>query len=625
MKVTAKGKTFVFPDGTRIDDIGETIDEYFAGQSTQSGEIANHHDNNALSSAQMANLDIPTDEILAYHDKQNPHESSQIQDPFTEAGRGLVNIPFDVLQGGANLINALSQAVGGSRLLGDIYRPVDRPADPYALAGETVGDYLIPGLGAAGKMMVGSLADASNQRGDFAQNAATNAGVNLAAQGLLSAAAKGVGKGIAALKGEIAPEAAQKMMTAESMGVAPMTSDMLPPQNALTRGLTQGGEGALLGTGARRAGQQTTRRKLVSDYLDRFGEYNPDTVVKSLTSNLKSRKDAAGRVIDDITQKMGVNPVETTHAVNAIDTVLPRLEKLGTSVDQNLLNTLRNLKGELTQQGGVDFDLLKQHRTAFRSNVQGDAMVFPNHAKAITNRVENAMTKDLRNSVSKSLSPQEAATYLKANSDYENVYNKVLNKRIARNLNKATREATPELINSVVYSRNASDIKRIWPALDNTGKDAVRAAYIAKIAETVGDSPAKFMTQISKLKKQAAGEIYNTVFSARHMKELEALNDVLQTTQRADTANIVTQTGQALANPLRIGAAFGSGGVSLAGEVGFGMVMRMYESRPVRNALLRLANKKTGTPAYARALNNAVKLFRPIIAASSSQQQSETQ
>lgn len=625
MKVTAKGKTFAFPDGTRIDDIGEALDEYFAGQSTQSGEIANHHDNNALSSAQMANLDIPTDEIVAYHDKQNPHESSQRQDPFTEAGRGLVNIPFDVLQGGANLIDALSQAVGGGRLLGDIYRPIDRPTDPYALAGETVGDYLIPGLSAAGKMMAGSLADASNQQGDFAQNAATNAGVNLAAQGLLSAAAKGVGKGITALKGEIAPEAAQKMVTAESMGVAPMTSDMLPPQNALTRGLIQGGEGALLGTGARRAGQQTTRSKLVSNYLDRFGEYNPDTVVKSLTSNLKGRKDTAGSVIDDITQKMGVNPIETTHAVNAIDTGLSRLVKLGTSADQHLLNTLQNLKGELTRQGGVDFDLLKQHRTAFRANVQGDAMVFPNHAKAITNRVENAMTRDLRNSVSKFLGPQEAAIYLKANSDYANVYNKVLNKRIANNLNKATREATPVLINRVVYSRHASDIKRIWPALDNTGKDAVRAAYIAKIAETVGDSPAKFMTQISKLKQQAGGEIYNTVFSARHMKELDALNDVLQTTQRADSANVVTQTGQALANPLRIGAAFGSGGVSLAGEVGFGMVMRMYESKPVRNALLRLANKKTGTPAYERALHNAVKLLRPIIAASSSQQQSEAQ
>ncbi|SPP31559.1 hypothetical protein ARAF_0693 [Arsenophonus endosymbiont of Aleurodicus floccissimus] len=226
-------------------------------------------------------------------------------------------------------------------------------------------------------MMVGSLANASNQQGDFTQNAATNAGVNLAIQGLLSVAAKGVVKGITALKGDISPQAAQKITTAESMGVAPMTSDMLPPQNALTRGLTQGGEGALLGTVARRATQQTICSKLVRDYLDRFGEYNPDTVIKSLTSNLKSRKDAAGRVIDDITQKMGRNLVETTHAVNAIDTGISRLEKLGTSADQNLLNTLRNLKGELTQQGGVDFDLLKQHRTAFRSNVQGDAMVLP--------------------------------------------------------------------------------------------------------------------------------------------------------------------------------------------------------------------------------------------------------
>ncbi|SPP30998.1 hypothetical protein ARAF_0100 [Arsenophonus endosymbiont of Aleurodicus floccissimus] len=44
-------------------------------------------------------------------------------------------------------------------------------------------------------MMVGSLANASNQQGDFTQNAATNAGVNLATQGLLSAAEKGGSEG----------------------------------------------------------------------------------------------------------------------------------------------------------------------------------------------------------------------------------------------------------------------------------------------------------------------------------------------------------------------------------------------------------------------------------------------
>ncbi|ECV0384265.1 DNA transfer protein, partial [Salmonella enterica subsp. enterica serovar Schwarzengrund] len=156
----------------------------------------------------------------------------------------------------------------------------------YAQAGETIGGYLVPGVGTAGSMAIGSLAEAANQKGDFAQNAAKNAGVNLAAQGVLSAAAKGIGRGITAIKGDIAPEVAKKIATSESMGVTPMTSDVIPPKNAFTRGLTQDAEGALLGTGSKRAEQYATRSKLVSNYFDRFGEYNPDDVVKSLTTTL---------------------------------------------------------------------------------------------------------------------------------------------------------------------------------------------------------------------------------------------------------------------------------------------------------------------------------------------------
>lgn len=107
-----------------------------------------------------------------------------------QAGRGIVNIPFDVLQGGASLINAISQGLGGPKVLDDVYRPVDRPTDPYAQAGETIGGYLVPGVGTAGSMAIGSLADAANQQGDFAQNAAVNAAANLGAQGVLS----GIGK-----------------------------------------------------------------------------------------------------------------------------------------------------------------------------------------------------------------------------------------------------------------------------------------------------------------------------------------------------------------------------------------------------------------------------------------------
>ncbi|WP_410374683.1 DNA transfer protein [Enterobacter sp. Z1] len=538
---------------------------------------------------------------------------SDLGNAAEQAGRGLINIPFDALQGGASLINAISQGFGGPKVLDDVYRPVDRPTDPYAQAGESLGNYLTPGLGVAGNMITGSISDATNQQGDFATNVAKNAAINLGAQGALSAVAKGIGRGVTAVKGSIAPEAAQTIANAEAIGVTPMTSDMIKPGNAFTKGLVQGGEGALLGSGAQREAQQAARSKAVSNYLDKFGEYNPDDVVKSLTSNLKGRRDVAGKALEGITQKMGSTPVETSNAVTAIDDSLAKLNRLGTSADKNLVSTLENLKSELSNPK-IDFDLLKQHRTAFRSNVQGDAMVFPDQAKAITNRIENAMTRDLRGAVGKNLGPQEAANYIKANSDYSNIYNKVLNKKIANNLNKATNEATPELINSVVYSRNASDIKRIWPALDEKGKDAMRAAYISRISEKTGGSPAKFLTEVNKLKRQSGGEIYNTIFSGKHMKELDALHEVLRETARADSANVVTQTGQALANPLRLGAGVASGGTSLASEAGYGLAMRMYESKPVRNALLRLANTKPGTPAYERALNNAVSLSRPLIA-----------
>ncbi len=38
-------------------------------------------------------------------------------------------------------------------------------------------------IGSAGNMIAGSLADAANQEGDFAQNAAINGGINIGAQG----------------------------------------------------------------------------------------------------------------------------------------------------------------------------------------------------------------------------------------------------------------------------------------------------------------------------------------------------------------------------------------------------------------------------------------------------------
>lgn len=98
------------------------------------------------------------------------------------------------------------------------------------------------------------------------------------------------------------------------------------------------------------------------------------------------------------------------------------------------------------------------------------------------------------------------------------------------------------------------------------------------------------------------------------MKELDALHEVLQQTARSDTANVVTQTGQSQANRIRTIGATATLGVSMGLEAGFGAMMRLYESKAARNALLRLANTKAGTPAYERALNQAATAVRPLLA-----------
>ncbi|HBU6938768.1 TPA: DNA transfer protein [Escherichia coli] len=581
---------------------------------------------------------------------------SDIGEAVKETGRGLVQAGVNVANIPASVADAVTSAAawaGGKLGIGDgTYQPAPRvttqgleqafglqqgaltpqttegrvfaEALPY-LATVGVGGASTQAPTLAGRITqgaarllaenaVGSLA-ANSEKND-AGKLATDIGVGMLTGGAVNTVAKGLERGITAFKGDIAPEVAKKIATSESMGVTPMTSDVIPPKNAFTRGLTQDAEGALLGTGSKRAEQYATRSKLVSNYFDRFGEYNPDDVVKSLTTTLRGRKDAAGAVINDVTNKMGNAAVDTTNTMNALNTAIARQERLGTSANQSLLTSLRNLREELANPAtdlDVTFDLLRQHRTAFRSNVQGDAMVFPNQAKAATNMVENAMSKDLRNAVAKNLGASDAAKYLKANSDYANVYNKVLNKNIANKLNKASSEASPELINTVVLSRKPSDVKRIWSALDDKGKDAMRAAYVSKIAEKAGDSPAKFITEVNKLKSQSGGEIYNTIFSGKHMKELDALHEVLQQTARSDTANVVTQTGQSQANRIRTIGATATLGVSMGLEAGFGAMMRLYESKAARNALLRLANTKAGTPAYERALNQAATAVRPLL------------
>ena len=535
-----------------------------------------------------------------------------------QAGRGLVNIPFDVLQGGASLINAISQGLGGPKVLDDVYRPVDRPTDPHAQAGETIGGYLVPGVGTAGSMAIGSLAEAANQKGDFAQNAAKNAGVNLAAQGVLSAAAKGIGRGITAVRGEISPADQQLLKRAAAADVPVMTSDVVPPKTKLGNQLQGYSEGVIAGTGPMRAAQQDARTKLVNRFTEKYGD--PSVVVDSLKSGVAREKSLAKSKLNNLSGRMVGKPVDTSGAIRAIDGAVNELGKLkGVSDTQTIsaLNDYKNAIQEITN-GDDAFELLDKLRTQFRIDVKGDRTVLPSMSQTMINRVYNSLTNSLSKSIAKGLSPKDASAWRAGKADYAKMATHATQTRLKNVLNKG--DLTPEAVNTIVYGQYGSDIARLYGKLDQKGKDMLRAAYISKIADKVGDSPQKMMTELGKLQKQANGQVFKTVFGGKNGKEIEGMLSILDATKRASEANVVTKTGMTLAPLVRVIGNLKTGGALLAGETGIGLMSRVYESPMARNALLRLANTKAGTPAYERALSNAANAIRPLLATEATQQ-----
>ncbi|MDE1487977.1 DNA transfer protein [Xenorhabdus bovienii] len=617
MKVTANGKTFEFPDGTSTDDIGSAIDEYFAGQTTPAPQELQP----ATSAAQ-------------------PPKEPTILDNAEQAARGLVNIPFDVLQGGVGLINAISQGLGGPKVLDDVYRPVDRPTDPFAQAGEAIGGYLTP-LGSAAKaagvvgrapgvisnvsngvnMITGSLAEAANQSGDFAGNAANNAGINLGAQGVLSGAAKVIGRGVTALRGDIAPETQKLLNQASAADVPVMTSDVIKPTTKLGNDLQGYSEGIMGGTGPMRSAQQEARSRLINRFTENYGDYDPSVVVDSLRSGLAKEKSIVKAKLNDLSGRMAGKKIDTTGAIRAIDGAVNELGRLKGVSDSQTISALNDYKKAIQETSGGDdaFELLDKLRTQFRIDVKGDRAILPSQSQAMADRVYNALTNSLNKSIAKGLTPKDAAAWRSGKAQYAKMASDATQTRLKNVLNKG--ELTPEAVNTIVYGQYGSDISRLYGKLDSKGKDMLRAAYISKIADKVGDSPQRMMTELDKLSKQANGQVFKTVFNGKNKKELEGLISVLNATKRASEANVVTKTGMTLAPLVRVIGNIKTGGALLAGETGIGLISRVYESPTARNALLRLANTKAGTPAYEKALNQAAVALRPILANKATQQE----
>jgi len=440
---------------------------------------------------------------------------------------------------------------------------------------------------------------ASNSEQNDASKLASDLATNVAVGGGVSALGGLIGSGYRAVKGSIAPEAQQAIRFAEQNNAPLLTTDVVQPGTFSGRSAQALGEKVpITGTGSVRRAQQEVRGNLIDQYAQRFDAPAPDEIVSSLQRQTSKVKSAAGERLSDVNAAMqSAGQIRPDNAIKVIDNEISRLSRLGGAADNQTISKLKVYRDELDK--GADFGLLRDLRTQFRQDVKGDRIVWPNQSEASVNKVYSSLTGDLNKAVSDRLGSQAASRYNQANAVYANEANLVKNTRLKNVLQKG--ELTPEVVNSLLFSNKPSEVRQLYASLDSRGRSAARASVIGKAYEKSAGSPDRFLNELNRLSSQTG-----IIFKGTDRQYLNGLKTYLDQTRRASRAGAVTPTGQELfqvAVPAGIASdVVGTGGVGTATGLGYGALARVYESAPVRNAMLRLANTPRGSTAFEKNL-----------------------
>ncbi|EAQ1114644.1 lytic transglycosylase domain-containing protein [Salmonella enterica] len=460
---------------------------------------------------------------------------------------------------------------------------------------------------------VGSLA--ANSERDNPEALATDLGTGVVLGGAINRLGRAAGAAYRAIRGTIAPEAQQAIQFANATDVPLHTTDVLQPNSRVGRMAQTTAENIpFAGTSSMRANQQEARSQLVDEFASRFGEYDPSIVIGSLKAKTSGIRKAAGNRLEQVQSAMtGVN-IQPTRAIQQIDDEIGKLQKLGQVADTDTISKLQAYRNELAK-GDVDLEQLSRLRTQFRMDVRGERTQMPPPAEAAVQRVYRAMTGDIDNSIVQNLGNDTLRRYKQANAVYADEASKLQNTRLKNVLMKG--DLTPEVVNNMLFSKNKSEVQNLYRSVGQVGRAQMRNGIIGKAMEKSGGSPDQFLRQVNLMSNQTG-----IAFKGRDAAYLKGLKNYLESTKRAGQAGVTTPTGQqTIPFILGIGTVTNPALVGVGGA--YGLLARMYESEPARNAMLRLANTPRGSTAFEKALSDVERIVNSFAQGAKSQSLSE--
>lgn len=411
-------------------------------------------------------------------------------------------------------------------------------------------------------------------------------------------------------------QAEQYVRMAEQVGITPMTSDVYPPKGFTGKTAQAATERIpIVGTGGQRVAQQETRETAIKNVLSDYGADEAAAASDEVMSELLKKhgqdvkkysgmKNDVIEKLSSVEYTLGSGEVPTDKISRAVNDEITRLKALGNKDTEPLITALEDVKESFT---GKNLAQIEDNRKIFGEKLKSDAYAgVKTEAEKVNRKIYSAVREDM-------------GDYIKSNGERKDFLKwAVANKRLSEGINEMNMttlksvlkkgEMTPEKVRSLLFSQKPSDLRRLYKNLTPKGRQSAKVAIYQEAMEKAGGmeklSTAKFQTALNKLQKQTG-----VFFTKEDKQVLNGLTKALDMTKRAEVAGVSPPTGVQnfqILGALGLGAALG-GVKGAATGIGIGALARAYESKPVRNLLIKIAKGRGGEQELINQLVNILK------------------
>ncbi len=409
---------------------------------------------------------------------------------------------------------------------------------------------------------------------------------------------------------------------AERSGIRVMTSDAVRPETFIGKTAQQTSERIpIAGTGPVRAAQQAERVSAVKNLFSEYGVTGAEDFSQDIISDVVSKRSGLltkyTSMKNDVFNRLdnkGTVPLNKT--VQKIDDEMNRLSSVAGS--QPLIGKLQELK--VTLQNNPNISSVEANRKVIGDwmSDQGLASI-KTEANKVAKNIYAPLKDDMTDFISANGARNDLTKWKVANKRLAESIGDLENTAFKSAINKA--DANPEQVLKLLLSNKPSDSAMLYKSLTPDGRDFAKAAIVNQIANKAGVpdatvaggkiySPEAFRNELERL-----GPSVKSFFKGEDLKQLEGLSKAITLTQRASQAGVSPATG-AQAVPFLaasgLGQMFSDLGflesmlASTATAATIGGAARVYESAPVRNAMIKLAQSPANTPKEAIALNKLI-------------------